>query len=410
MHRNILFRDMNVPDMPLSALDTPDEEKLWTWMQTQEDAGKRLFAMPHNSNASKGLMFEPVDNAGKPLTTAYATTRSHFERLIEVMQIKGNSEVNRTLWPADEFANFENGDSINSFSGRKLLRQNYVRWAVIKGLDYQKKLGANPYQLGFIGGTDNHNGSPADVVEDNYEGSHGPFDSTVDARRNGEIEGWIKTKDSNPGSISGVWATKNTRGAIWDAMHDRETFVTSGTRIKPRFFGGEDLQSPDSDVRALVEQGYQRGVPMGGTLKALKKAPTFNVYASKDPDGANLDRIQIIKGWVDGKGEPQDKIFDVVWSGNRKLDAKGKLPSVGNTVDLKTAKYSNSIGGAELIGSWTDPNFDPKQFALYYVRVLEIPTPRWSTYDAVKNNLPLLKDVPATIQERAWTSPIWYTP
>jgi len=177
-----------------------------------------------------------------------------------------------------------------------------------------------------------------------------------------------------------------------------------------RLFGGVDLAAKPADIKALVEQGYKTGVPMGGTIKAATKAPTFTVWAAKDPDGANLDRIQIIKGWVDAAGEPQDKVIDVVWSGKRKPDAKGKLPPVGNTVDVKAATYANTIGSAELMGAWTDPAFDPMKPALYYVRVLEIPMPRWTTYDAVRNNLPLLKDVPATIQERAWTSPIWYTP
>jgi len=326
-----------------------------------------------------------------------------------MMQIKGNSEVHRKFWPADEFANFENGDSVGTFSGRAFKPQNFVRWAVIKGLDYQTKLGANPYHLGFTGGTDNHNGLPSDVAENDYIGSHGPADGSLEARRTGEIDGWIKAKESNPGSIAAVWATKNTRAAIWDAMAARESFVTSGPRIKARLFGGADLTAP-ADGKALVEQGYQSGVPMGGTLKGLSKVPTFTVWAAKDPDGANLDRIQIVKGWVDAKGEPRDKVFNVVWSGARKPAKDGKLPLVGNTVDVKTATYSNSIGAVELMGSWTDPEFDSKQPALYYVRVLEIPTPRWTTYDAVRNKLPLLEDVPATVQERAWTSPIWYTP
>jgi hypothetical protein len=278
---------------------------------------------------------------------------------------------------------------------------------VTKGLDYQSKLGANPYQAGFIGGTDNHNGLPSDVAENDYLGSHGPADGSLEERRTGEIDGWIKSPESNPGSVSGVWATRNTRAAIWDAMAARESFVTSGTRIKVRLFGGADLPAP-ADGKALVEQGYKSGVPMGSTLQALAKAPTFTVWAAKDVQGANLDRIQIVKGWVDAKGEPQDKVFDVVWSGDRKPGKDGKLPAVGNSVDLKSATYSNSIGSVELMGRWTDPDFDPKKPALYYVRVLEIPTPRWTTYDAVRNNLPLLPDVPATVQERAWTSPIWY--
>ena len=409
MHRNIVFRDLAVPDIPLSAFDTNDEEELWAWMAEQEKNGSKLIAIPHNSNASKGYMFEAVDNAGKPLTAEYAKLRSHFERLIEMMQIKGNSEVHRSLWPADEFADFENGDSLATFSGRTFKRESFVRWAVTKGLDYQAKLGANPYELGFIGGTDNHNGAPGDVVEDNYIGSHGPADGTLEMRREGEIDGWIKGKDSNPGSLSGVWATRNTRAAIWDAMAARETFVTSGTRIKVRFFAGADLARP-ADPRALVEQGYKSGVPMGGIITGAAKSPTFTVWASKDPDGANLDRIQIVKGWVDAKGEPRDQVTDVVWSGDRKPGANGKLHPVGTTVDVQKATYTNAIGSAELIGSWTDPGFDPKQHAIYYVRVLEIPTPRFTTYDAVRNNLPLLKDVPATIQERAWASPIWYAP
>ncbi len=250
---------------------------------------------------------------------------------------------------------------------------------------------------------------PSDVAENDYIGSHGPADDTVQVRREGEIDGWIKAKESSPGTIAAVWATRNTRAAIWDAMAARESFVTSGTRIKARLFGGADLAAP-ADGKALVEQGYKSGVPMGGTLKSLSKAPAFTVWAAKDPNGANLDRIQIVKGWVDAKGEPQDKVFNVAWSGERKPGKDGKLPPVGNTVDTKTAAYTNSIGAPELMGRWTDPEFDPKRPALYYVRVLEIPTPRWTTYDAVRNNLPLLKDVPATIQERAWTSPIWYTP
>ncbi|MBE0627878.1 MAG: DUF3604 domain-containing protein [Burkholderiales bacterium] len=410
MHRNVIFRDLTVPDLPLSALDTNDEEKLWAWMTEQEKKGSKLLAIPHNSNGSKGYMFESVDNAGKPLTAEYAKLRSHFERLIEMMQIKGNSEVHRKFWPADEFAEFENGDSVATFSGRSFKKENFVRWAVTKGLDYQAKLGANPYQLGFIGGTDNHNGAPGDVVEDNYIGSHGPADGTLKDRREGEIDGWIKGKDSNPGSLSGVWASKNTRAAIWDAMAARESFVTSGTRIKVRFFAGADLPGRPADPRALVEQGYQSGVPMGGTISGAAKSPAFTVWASKDPDGANLDRIQIIKGWVNAKGEPQDKVIDVVWSGERKPAKNGKLPAVGNTVDLQKATYTNAIGSPELMGYWTDPAFDPKQHSIYYVRVLEIPTPRFTTYDAVRNKLPLLPGVAATVQERAWTSPIWYRP
>lgn len=409
MHRNVIFRDNIVPDLPISALDTVDEEKLWAWMAEQEANGSTLLAIPHNSNGSKGLMFEPVDNAGNPLTREYAETRAKWEPLIEMMQIKGNSEVVSSLWPADEFANFENADSLQTYSDRTYQKENFIRWAVTKGLDYKEKLGANPWKLGFVGGTDNHNGVPSDVTEATYNGSHGIADGTVQDRRESEIDGWVKGPDANPGSITGVWAHKNTRGAIFDAMRARETFVTSGPQIKPRFFGGAGLSITDDPVR-MVMDGYANGVPMGGTLTALDTPPTFAVHATMDPDGARLDRIQIIKGWVDAVGEPQERIIDVAWSDGREPGPDGALTPVGNTVDVTNATYTNSIGAAELAGHWTDDDFDPDANALYYVRVIEIPTPRWTTYDAVRNGLPLLDNVPATIQERAWTSPIWYTP
>jgi hypothetical protein len=409
MHRNVIFRDTVVPEMPLSAIDTADEEKLWAWMALQEAAGSTLLAIPHNSNGSKGFMFEPVDNAGNPLTTEYAETRAKWEPLIEMMQIKGNSEVVASLWPSDEFADFENAPSLATFSDRTYKPENFVRWAVTKGLAYQVALGANPWKLGFVGGTDSHNGTPGDVNEATYNGSHGVADGTVHARRNGEIDGWIKGPEANPGSITGVWAPKNTRGAIFDAMRARETFVTSGPRIKPRFFGGAGLVSTDDPARAVLD-GYANGVPMGGTLTGLNGPPSFNVHAMMDPMGARLDRIQIVKGWVDDAGEPQERIINVVWSDGRVADADGALPPLVSTVDAATATYTNDIGAAELVGHWTDDAFDAAKPALYYMRVIEIPTPRWTTYDAVRNGLPLLDGVPTTIQERAWTSPIWYTP
>jgi hypothetical protein len=410
LHRNVIFRDSHVPDMPVSSYEVRREDQLWEWMAQLEAQGMQVLAIPHNSNASKGMMFPEVDAAGDPIDLEYARTRQRYEPLIEMMQIKGNSEVHRNFWAADEFADFENADSLAKFSGRTLERRNFVRWGLEKGLAYQQELEANPFKYGFIGGTDNHNGASADVVEGNWPGSHGPEDGSVDARRTGEVGGWAEARDLNPGSLAAVWATANTRAAIFDAMKRRETFVTSGPRIKVRFFGGVDLPADPSDPRALVEQGYELGVPMGSDLEPTEAAPTFTVHAMKDPDGANLDRIQIIKGWVDAEGGLHEKIVDVVWSDDRAPNSEGKLPSVGNTVDLTTAKYTNTIGASQLMGSWTDDDFDPAQHAMYYVRVLEIPTPRWSTYDAVRNGLPLLEDVPATIQERAWTSPIWYTP
>jgi hypothetical protein len=248
------------------------------------------------------------------------------------------------------------------------------------------------------------------VAEDSFIGAHGPEDGSVERRRTQDVLGWIDGKDLSIGSIGGVWATANTRAAIFDAMQRRETFATSGPRIKLRMFGGVGLGEPQ-DAVAMVEDGYRLGTNMGGDLASNKRPPTFTVLALKDPMGANLDRIQIIKGWVDVRGDVNEKIIEVVWSGERAIDAAtGKLPAVGNTVDLKTAKFTNTIGASMLIGSWTDADFDPAEGAFYYARAIEIPTPRWTTYDAVRNNLPLLDDVPATIQERAWGSPIWYRP
>ena len=374
------------------------------------------MAIPHNSNASKGMMFDANMPDGKPLTPEYVKLRNKYERAIEMMQIKGNSEVHRSFWAADEFADFENADSLGTYSGRDLNafgRKNWVRYGLGKGLDYQQKMGVNPYQYGIVGGTDSHNGTMSNVAEDNFmAGSHGGADGSVQSRRDSEVGGWLKGPDLNPGAITGVWAPQNTREAIYDGIYNRESFATSGPRIKVRFFGQFGAAAPINDYKTMVEQGYSKGVPMGGTLKAGSGMPTFTVWASKGPrdvDG-NLDRIQIIKSWVGADGEPQDHVYDVVWSGDRKPDAKGKVPAVGNTVDLKTATFTNSIGAPELKGTWTDAAFDASQGAVYYVRVIQIPTPRWSTYDAIRSKLPLQGGVASAVQERAWSSPIWYTP
>jgi Protein of unknown function (DUF3604) len=416
LHRNIFFRDIqHVPERPMSYIDLNHEEELWKWLATLEQQGMKVIAIPHNSNASKGMMFGDTNSAGDPINLEYAEMRSRFEPLVEMMQIKGNSEVHRAFWAADEFSNFENADSIGDYSDRtysKYGKKNWVRYGVTKGLAYEKAFGVNPFHYGFVGGTDNHDGLMSNVAEDNFSvGSHGEADNTVEKRRTGEVGGWIKGKDLNPGALTGVWAPANTREAIWDGLKNRETFATSGPRIKVRFFGQLGQVETPADAKNLVERGYAQGVPMGGTLSNNGKgAPSFTVWAIKEPDGANIDRIQIVKGWVDAKGEAQDKVFDVVWSGERSPDANGKLAPVGNTVDVTKATYTNSIGSTELIGKWTDKDFDSAQPALYYLRVLLIPTPRWSTYDAVRAGLPLLTDVPATVQERAWSSPIWYKP
>ena len=412
LHRNVIFRGSQVPDMPMSSYEIPREEGLWDWMAGLEADGMELLAIPHNSNASKGLMFPAVDVAGNPLDYEYAERRQHFEPLIEMMQIKGNSEVHREFWAADEFSEFENATSLAKFSGRAIEARNFVRQGLKQGLAFEKSLGANPFKYGFIGGTDNHNGAPSDVTESNWLGSHGPEDGSVEARRTGEVGGWAESRDLNPGSLAGVWAEENTRASIFDAMRRKESFATSGPRIQVRLFGGWDYPDTAHQRDDMVALGYEGGVPMGGDLTAAPQgeAPEFIAWAAKDPINGNLDRIQIIKGWVDAEGNTHEAIYDVAWSDGRKKGSDGKLPPVGNTVDLTTAEYSNTIGDTELSAAWTDPDFDPSQMAFYYARVLEIPTPRWSTYDAIRAGLPLLDDVPATIQERAWTSPIWYTP
>ena len=412
LHRNILFRDHKVPDAPMSYIDLNREEALWSWLAKLEKQGIKGIAIPHNSNASKGMMFPDADSGGQPLDLEYARNREQFERVIEMMQVKGNSEVHRKFWAADEFADFENADSMQQFSGRVAEKRNFVRSGVTKGLAIEQKLGVNPFKLGFVGGTDNHNGMMGDVGEDNFVGAHGPEDGSVKERREGNVTSWLDSRDLSIGAITGVWARSNTRGDIWDAIYDRETFVTSGPRIAVRFFGGWAFED-DLHTRAdVLEKAYAGGVPMGGDLgkPSRKQAPRFVVMASKDALGANLDRIQIVKGWVDSEGQLQDKVFDVAWAGQRQPGSDGKLPAVGNTVDLGTATYRNAIGATQLATVWEDPDFDPTAPALYYARVIEIPTPRWSTYDAVRAGLPLLENVAATIQERAWSSPIWYKP
>jgi hypothetical protein len=412
LHRNIIFRGTSVPDAPKSYIDINREEGLWDWLAQLEDQGIRSLALPHNSNASKGMMFPDANSVGVPIDLEYARRREHFERSIEMMQIKGNSEVHRKFWAADEFANFENADSMQEFSGRVAEKHDFVRSGVVKGLAVEQELGVNPFKLGFVGGTDNHNGMMGDVDEDNFVGGHGPLDGSVQARRESTVTSWLKSKDLSIGSLTGVWATSNTRDSIWDAIYNRETFATSGPRMAVRFFGSWIFPNDLHLHSNVIKRAYSAGVPMGGDLgqQHRENTPRFLVMASKDALGANLDRVQIVKGWVDDKGQLQDKVFDVVWSGQRQAGSDGKLPAVGNTVDLETATYRNTIGAAELATVWEDPEFDPKISALYYARVIEIPTPRWTTYDAVRAGLPLLEDVAATIQERAWSSPIWYKP
>ena len=416
LHRVIVFRDTkHLPDMALSALDSDDPEVLWKWMDDQRGKGSTLFAIPHNANASDGLMFDMVKRDGKPIDAAYNKTRAANEPLYEITQIKGTSETHPDLSPKDEFAGFEQWDYTLSadFERPTHRKGSFARQALLDGLSQDAKGNGNPFKYGFIGDSDTHNAA-ASHEEYNFTGKFA-FENNPRERLTGlpgAAAGQIQQiQEFSSAGLAGVWAPQNTREAIFDAMQRRETFGTSGPMMKVRFFGGFDYAAGDVNKADFVKLAYAKGVPMGGDLKpGAGKAPTFLVVALKDPKSGNLDRVQIVKGWLDAAGKQHEKIFDVAWSGERKIGANGKLPAVGNTVDLKTATYTNTIGAAQLATGWTDPEFKPGERAFYYARVLEIPTPRWNTYDAARLKMPPLTKVPATIQERAWSSPIWYTP
>ncbi len=418
LHRVVVFGSSAVvPELAYSSLDSDRPEDLWTWMEAQRAAGATLLAIPHNANASDGLMFSRVDSDGEPLDAAYAATRMANEPLYEITQIKGTSETHPDLSPNDEFASFELWDyTLSADSHRPTHRQgSYVRQALLDGLALEAAGAGNPFQYGFIGDTDTHNAG-ASNEEDNYTGKFA-FE-TEPAHRllgiEGQPEGQKRqVREFSSGGLAGVWADENTRPAIFAAMQRRETFGTSGPHLSVRFFGGFGLSPADLDADSPATAGYAGGVPMGGEIgnASTGAGPSFLAWATKDPKGANLDRLQIVKGWVDAEGQQHEAVHDVVWSGARTPDAEtGALPAVGSTVDATTATYTNDIGEGELRGFWTDEAFDPDQHAFYYVRVLEIPTPRWSTRDAVALGVPVPDGLPTAIQERAWSSPIWYTP
>jgi len=410
LHRNVFFRDTIVPELPFTAIDSENPRDLWEWMKTQKENGSQVFAVPHNSNGSKGLMFPEVDFTGKPIDLEYAKLRSEMEPSIEMMQIKGNSEVFPKFWSNDEFANFENAMSIQDFGGRSFEERNFVRYGLKRGLKYQENLGVNLFKYGFVGGTDNHNGAPGNVEDDNYlVGSHGLVDQTPENRVKYTIDGWAEAYDINPGAITGVWAETNTRGAIWDAMKNKETFATSGPRIKVRMFGGFDFKNNYNNYKEMVEDGIEKGVPMGGDLtNAQGKNPQFLLWAIKDPNGPKLDRIQIIKGWVDN-GEMKEKIYNVAVSDNREIKADGSVAPVNAPINLDTGAFATNKGSAELMTVWKDPDFDASENAFYYARVIQLPTARWTLWDEIRSNVTYPETVQKSIQERAWASPIWYS-
>ena len=412
LHRCVIFADKG-PAMPYTAFESVDPEDLWRYLEAQRKLGLDVIAVPHNGNVSNGLMFSTRDMSGKPITRDYAERRMANEPLAEIIQAKGQSDTSPALSPTDEFANFEMFRYlIGTDTLAKSATGSYLRQAYGVGQELQEKLGVNPFKYGIEAGTDFHSGISS-TEPSNYPGSHGNQDNdpkTVITATT-SVSGEPPTALSSAG-LTGVWAEENTRESIFAAFKRKETFGTSGTRIKVRMFAGWNYPKDMTKQADWVKAAYDGGVPMGGDLtpQSGAAAPTFVVHAIKDPESGNLDRIQIIK--ISTKnGKSQEKVYDVVWSGDRKPDSKtGKLPAVGNTVDVKTATYKNDIGTTELIGEWTDPAFDPKAHATYYARVLEIPTPRWSTYWAAKLNLPPNPNVAATVQQRAWTSPVWYTP
>jgi hypothetical protein len=417
LHRVVMFRDTNaVPEAVLSALDSEDPEALWKWMDTQRGRGSTLLAVPHNGNASDGRMFEMTKFDGKPLDSAYNATRAKNEPLYEISQIKGTSEAWPGMSPNDEFADFELWDyTLSAMTEHpKQHKGAYARQALLDGMSEAAAGRGNPFKYGFIGDSDTHNAAGSNE-EFNYTGKF-----AIENEPKHRLDGFPgqppaqaqQIREFSSGGLAGVWAESNTREAIYDAMLRKETFGTSGTMIKLRFFGGFDYAPNLISAPDFVKTAYAKGVPMGGdlTATATSKAPTFLFQALKDPKSGNLDRVQIVKGWLGADGKQHEKIYDVAWSGDRKPAANGKLPAVGNTVDVKTARYTNSIGATQLSGAWTDPDFKPGERAFYYARVLEIPTPRWSTIDAAKLKVAIPKGLAATIQERAWSSPIWVTP
>jgi hypothetical protein len=425
LHRNVLYRDgaeQARQMLPYTTAESFNPEDLWKWMQTYENkTGGRLLALAHNGNVSNGLMFPEINpETGKPLTRAYAEARIRWEPIYEVTQIKGDGESHPLLSPSDEFAGYDTlWDKGNLGPVPKedwMLQYEYARSALKLGLMLEDKLGVNPYKFGMVGSTDSHT-ALATAEEENFFGKHSGKEPHPDRWKKlvgnfGEIKyyGWEQVSSG----YAAVWATENTRKAIFDAMKRKEVYATTGPRMTVWFFGGWTFDAADAAKRAPGRIGYSKGVSMGGDLSEgpAGQSPNFLVAALKDPIGANLDRIQIVKGWLDTEGKLHEKVYNVIWADaiTRALDENGKLPPVGNTVDVKNATWTNTIGDSELLTVWKDPDFDPAEHAFYYARVLEIPTPRWTAYDAKRFGVEISDEIPMIGQERAYTSPIWYSP
>lgn len=420
LHRNVIFRGDKAPN-PFTSVDSPRPEDLWSWLDKIRKDGYEALAIPHNSNASNGLMFDWNDSNGRPIDQAYAEQRASDEPLVEIAQNKGASETHPVLSPSDEFSNFEFYDHLLVSPKKSKPEGSYVRDGLGRGLEIAKRTGGvNPYKYGVVGASDFHNGLSTSS-EESFVGTFGGIDPTRPIPSAMELKNWGAARkmassnlyENSSGNLTGVWAERNTRDSIYDAFRRKETFATSGTRLKVRLFGGWDYPAAITTQPKWLDGAYAKGVPMGGDLPAkppTAAGPRFIAWGLKDPNGANLDRLQIIKIWLQD-GKHVERIYDIALSNARKVDPRtDRAPPVGDTVDLQTATYKNSIGATQLTAVWQDPHFDPKVPAAYYLRLLEIPTPRWSTILAVKRKEALPGEVPATIQERAWSSPIWYIP
>jgi hypothetical protein len=422
LHRNVIFRDgadLARRVLPLTVAEGVAPEKLWAWLEAYEaNTGGQVLALAHNGNLSNGIMFPDINpETGAPITENYAKTRARWEPLYEITQIKGDGEAHPFLSPNDEFADYETWDRNNLGPVPKqddMLRYEYAREALKNGLKHEAALGVNPYKFGISGATDSHTGMTT-AEENNFFGKHSqtepkPDRMTSDLAHFGGISwpGWFQVASG----YTGVWATENTRAAIFDAMMRKEIYATTGPRITVRFFGGYDFVPEDAMSRLPANEGYAKGVPMGGDLTSAPegKAPTFLVAALRDGYSGNLDRIQIVKGWLNADGETEEKVHDVACSDDRAIVDDACDGAVGNTVDVANATWTNTIGDPELITVWTDPDFDPSLRAVYYARVIEIPTPRWTAYEAKYFGIEAPAEAPMTTQERAYTSPIWYTP
>ena len=426
LHRNVILRDNGdrarqvIPLTTQPPVGTTDPLDLYQWLENYETkTNGQALAISHNGNLSNGWMF-PLEKtyAGGRVDKKYVNLRARWEPLYEVTQIKGDGETHPTLSPDDEFADYGTWDvgnlDLTELKKPEMLKGEYAREALKQGLALEQKFGTNPYKFGMVGATDSHTSLPT-AEEENFFGKS----VSVEPSATRISHPFIKSKLGEiPGDLlvasgyQGVWAVENTRKAIFDAMKRKETYATTGPRMLVRFFGGWEFDDDDLRSRTPAFKGYEKGVPMGSDLTSAPagKSPTFMVYALRDPIGANLDRMQIVKGWQDDKGELHEKVYEVAWSDNRKIGLNGKLPLVGNTVDLEAANWTNTIGASELLAVWKDPDFDPKEKSFYYSRVIEIPTPRWVLYDKVRLGAKVPEGVDLVHQERAYTSPIWYTP